>query len=222
MKNMKSINSLKELDCLDPILNAVNFAAVKHRDQRRKDADSSPYINHLIEVVTLLNSAGIADTETLQAAILHDTIEDTETTAAELENTFGKKIRELVEEVTDDKNLPKEERKQLQIEHAPHLSIMARQIKIADKISNILGVTYAPPNDWSLKRKREYLIWSKKVVEGCRGCNAELESIFDSVVQDSQKVLDECSLTIHERMNKIKTRMAKPDICEKESVIDVA
>jgi len=110
-----------------------------------------------------------SDLPTLMAAILHDTVEDTGSTFAELEETFGREVRLLVEEVTDDKSLPKEVRKQLQIDHAQALSSGAKQIKIADKICNIHDVAHTPPPQWPLERRREYLQWAAKVVDGCRG-----------------------------------------------------
>jgi len=172
------------------ILQALHFAANKHRDQRRKDVEASPYINHPIEVAGLLaREGGVTDPITLQAAILHDTIEDTDTTRAELDETFGSEVRRVVEEVTDDKTLPKAERKRLQIEHAPHLSDRARQIKIADKISNVLGVTLSPPANWPLARKREYLDWTEQVVQGCRGANPALEKFYDQVLREGRRVL---------------------------------
>ena len=119
---------------------------VSIRDQRRKDEESSPYINHPISVsLVLAEIGGIADVEVLSPAILHDTLEDTDTTPAELDATFGGRIRRLVEEVTDDKRLPKAKRKELQIEHAAHLSQDAVLIKLADKISNVLDVMHSPP-----------------------------------------------------------------------------
>lgn len=172
------------------ILTALDFAADKHRRQRRKDVDASPYINHPIEVAKLLSAAGVNDIETLQAAILHDTIEDTETSAEELEENFGHKVRHLVEEVSDDKTLSKEVRKSLQIEHAPQLPDEAKQIKIADLTSNILGITIKPPAGWSVERKRDYLDWATQVVLGCRGVNKELENKFDEAVENARKVLD--------------------------------
>ena len=172
------------------ILKALHFAANKHRDQRRKDVEASPYINHPIEVAELLaRVGGVTDPVTLQGAVLHDTIEDTKTTPEELEAAFGQEVRRVVEEVTDDKRLPKLERKRLQIEHAPHLSERAKQIKIADKISNILGVTQAPPADWTLERRQEYLNWTEQVVTGCRGCNAPLEDFYDRVLAEGRRVL---------------------------------
>jgi guanosine-3',5'-bis(diphosphate) 3'-pyrophosphohydrolase len=159
---------------------ALHFAADKHRDQRRKGECASPYINHPIEVAELLvRIGGVTDIALLQAAILHDTLEDTETTAQELERLFGSTVRRLVEEVSDDKSLPKEQRKRLQVEHAPTLSREARQIKLADKICNLLDLTNRPPSDWSAERCIEYLDWSERVVAGCRGVNARLESEFD-------------------------------------------
>src|SRR5438270_4697478 len=128
------------------LLKALAFAAHKHRDQRRKDARASPYINHPIALANVLRNEGnIADPLVICAALLHDTIEDTETTPEELEREFGKRVRDVVLEVTDDKLLPKKERKRLQIEHAPHLSRAAKLVKLADKICNLRDVADSPP-----------------------------------------------------------------------------
>ena len=176
------------------ILKALHFAATKHRDQRRKDIEASPYINHPIEVAEILaRVGGVTDPIILQGAILHDTVEDTQTTPQVLEEVFGSDVRRVVEEVTDDKSLPKPERKRLQIEHAPHLSERARQIKLADKISNVLGVTQAPPADWPLERRLEYLDWTERVVAGCRGCNSALESFYDHALAEGRRSLAEIS-----------------------------
>ncbi|MGE0684401.1 MAG: HD domain-containing protein [Candidatus Binatia bacterium] len=172
-------------------LRALHFAADKHRDQRRKGEEASPYVNHLIEVVELLAHEGnVTDLITLQAAILHDTLEDTQTTAEELEDMFGSEVRQVVEEVTDDKRLPKAERKRLQIEHAPGLSARAKVVKLADKISNILGIIQTPPAGWSLARRREYLDWSDQVVAGCRDDNDTLEKLYDETVAKGRRVLE--------------------------------
>jgi guanosine-3',5'-bis(diphosphate) 3'-pyrophosphohydrolase len=180
-------------DSLSPqaeILFTVNFAAEKHRTQKRKDADESPYINHPIAVAKLLSQVGkVSDLPTLKAALLHDTIEDTDTTVDELERKFGIEICNLVMEVTDDKNLPKEERKRLQVEHSPELTKRAKMIKIADKICNILDITHSPPTSWSLERRVEYLDWADKVVAGCRGVNERLERRFDEVMKSAREVL---------------------------------
>ncbi len=182
---------MEEDNTVAAILKALDFAANRHRDQRRKGVEASPYINHPIEVAELLaRVGGVADLATLQSAILHDTIEDTKTTPDELEAAFGLEVRRLVEEVTDNKRLPKAERKRLQIEHAPHLSKRAKQIKLADKISNVRSVTQSPPADWSLQRRREYLDWSEQVVAGLRGCNSNLESLYALMVEDARRVLD--------------------------------
>jgi GTP diphosphokinase / guanosine-3',5'-bis(diphosphate) 3'-diphosphatase len=174
------------------LLQAVLFSARKHRGQRRKDEDASPYINHPIEVAELIaNVGGVSDLPALMAAILHDTVEDTRSTFSELEETFGRDVRLLVEEVTDDQRLTKEERKRLQIAHAGQLSQRAKQIKIADKICNVRDVTYTPPPKWPLERRREYLQWAAKVVEGCRGSNADLERRFDEVLQEGWLKLGE-------------------------------
>jgi guanosine-3',5'-bis(diphosphate) 3'-pyrophosphohydrolase len=172
------------------LLKALRFSAAKHRDQRRKDIPQSPYINHPIEVAeTLWHAGGVRDTATLLAAILHDTIEDTQTTPEELESLFGPEVLGIVLECTDDKNQPKIERKRLQIEHAPHISEQAKLVKLADKICNIHDVFSSPPPDWPLVRKQEYLIWSQEVVAGLRGVNEGLESLYDQELSTGKKVL---------------------------------
>jgi guanosine-3',5'-bis(diphosphate) 3'-pyrophosphohydrolase len=177
-------------ETLARLLAAAHFAAEKHRTQRRKDGDESPYINHPIEVAELLaRVGGVRDVEVLAAAVLHDTVEDTETSPAELEAAFGARVRALVAEVTDDKKLDKQARKQLQIEHAPHLSRDAQQIKLADKTSNVREIAESPPAGWSLERRLEYLDWADAVVDGCRGANPALERHFDRIVAEARDTL---------------------------------
>jgi guanosine-3',5'-bis(diphosphate) 3'-pyrophosphohydrolase len=163
------------------VLAASAFAAHKHRDQRRKGADASPYINHPIAVANVLaNEAAITDPTVLAAALLHDTIEDTDTTIEELEAAFGPKIAAIVVEVTDDKALDKPVRKQLQIEHAATLSQAAQFVKFADKICNIRDMSRSPPVDWSFERQAEYFAWAKQVVDQMRGVSPVLEKLFDA------------------------------------------
>jgi GTP diphosphokinase / guanosine-3',5'-bis(diphosphate) 3'-diphosphatase len=132
----------------------------------------------------------VSDEATLLAGILHDTVEDTEATFAELEEHFGLEVASLVREVTDDKSLEKDERKRLQVEHARDSSVRAKEIKIADKISNVRDIAVSPPADWSLERRREYLTWSERVVAGCRGVNPKLDQAFDEAVGEARKSLD--------------------------------
>src|SRR5690349_3135249 len=128
------------------LLKALAFAAHKHRDQRRKDADASPYINHPISLAdVLVNEAGVSDVEVICAALLHDTVEDTATTHEELVDAFGARVARIVAEVTDDKQLPKAERKRLQVVRAPHISREAKLVKLADKIANLRDVAERPP-----------------------------------------------------------------------------
>jgi (p)ppGpp synthase/HD superfamily hydrolase len=168
------------------LLRAASFAAQKHRGQVRKGANAEPYVNHPLEVTNILANVGkVDDIDILTAALLHDTVEDTETTPEEIEEMFGKKVRKYVMEVTDDKDLPKARRKELQVEHAPYLSRGAKQIKLADKISNITDIMNNPPEGWSEQRKEEYIEWGKNVVAGLRGANADLEKYFDGLVSKS-------------------------------------
>lgn len=168
-----------------PLLAAIAFAAHKHRNQRRKDQAGTPYINHPIALAHLLaNEAGITDEGVLMAAILHDTIEDTETTGQELRDAFGPAVASIVMELSDDKSLPRFERKRLQIEHAAHLSDAARLVKLADKICNLRDIAHTPPADWPLTRRREYFDWARAVVEGLRGTHSGLEQLFDAACTD--------------------------------------
>jgi guanosine-3',5'-bis(diphosphate) 3'-pyrophosphohydrolase len=172
------------------LLRAATFAAHKHRHQRRKDAAASPYINHPLAVACLLAlEADVQDEALLAAALLHDTVEDTETTPEELDEMFGPTVRGLVEEVTDDKSLPKNERKARQIDHAPHASDAAKQLKIADKICNVRDIADSPPADWSQDRKAEYLAWTEQVVRGCRGVNAALDAAYDQAITRARRKL---------------------------------
>lgn len=164
------------------VLKALAFAAHKHRDQRRKDIVASPYINHPIQLADVLcNEGGITDSEVLAAAILHDTIEDTQTTAEELKEHFGQAICDIVLEVSDDKSLCKSDRKQQQIDHAPHISHKAKLVKLADKICNLRDVIDNAPAGWELERRQEYFDWAKAVIDGCRGAHDRLEATFDAV-----------------------------------------
>lgn len=172
------------------LLRALEFAARKHRDQRRKGEEASPYINHPISVALLLAEiGGVTDVEVLAAAILHDTLEDTDTAGEELEAAFGVRIRTLVEEVTDDKTLPKDARKRHQIEHAEHLSADVVLIKLGDKIANVVDVTHFPPAKWSIDRRREYLDWAEAVVSNCPRVNAALEQHFARVLAEGRRTL---------------------------------
>ena len=176
---------------LKTLLKAASFAAQKHTGQHRKGKDGQPYINHPLEVANLLaNVGGVTDHDVLVAALLHDTVEDTGVTLQELTELFGETVSGYVAEVTDDKSLPKAERKRGQVEHAPHLSHGAKLIKLGDKISNIRDVTNNPPDGWDTERRREYVTWGEQVVAGLRGANAELETCFDETVRTAR-----CKLT---------------------------
>ena len=172
------------------ILRAIRFAAEKHIDQRRKDSKSSPYINHPIQVAETLWTVGeIRDLNLLVASILHDTVEDTGTNPDEIRAEFGEDVLALVLEVTDDKSLPKQERKQLQVETAPHKTHSAKLLKLADKICNVRDILVTPPEDWSLERRQEYLLWTERVVAGLRGVNERLESHYDELLVSGKRSL---------------------------------
>jgi GTP diphosphokinase / guanosine-3',5'-bis(diphosphate) 3'-diphosphatase len=169
------------------LVRAYRVAAEQHRGQTRKDVPPTPYINHPVEVAAILcEVAGVEDVQVLAAAVLHDTVEDTGMTVDAIREQFGARVAALVAECTDDKSLPRAERKRLQIANASHKSAEARLIKIADKITNVTDIASA---DWPVERKMEYLEWAEKVVAGLRGQNAALEGMFDRALAKSYGVV---------------------------------
>jgi (p)ppGpp synthase/HD superfamily hydrolase len=172
------------------VLRAANLAAQWHVHQRRKGAAGEPYINHLLEVSHLVAQAtNGSEPNVVIAALLHDAIEDQDVTAETIASEFGQHIVNIVLEVTDDKSLPKDERKRLQIETAPHKSREAKLIKLADKISNVRAIANSPAPDWMAQRKVEYVRWAKDVVAGLRGTSPWLEQQFDEAVASADDSL---------------------------------
>ena len=174
---------------LEKLLQAARFASQKHNGQFRKGAAQHPYINHPIEVADLMATVGeVDDVDVLAAALLHDTVEDCGVKPEEIRDLFGEAVAKYVIEVTDDKTLPKPRRKELQIEHAPHLSPGAKTIKLADKISNFRDILDFPP-DWEMDRRHKYIEWGEKVVAGLRGANGKLEERFDEMAARARREL---------------------------------
>lgn len=177
----------------DPLLalfDALAFSADRHRLQRRKGTTASPYINHPIEVARVLaHEGGVRDLNVLIAAVLHDTIEDTATTAEEIAARFGADIAGLVLEVTDDKSLSAADRKRLQVERAGALSPRACLVRLADKICNVRDMVADTPHGWSVERRRDYLDWTERVIAGCRGRSAGLEAAYDQALLDARRAL---------------------------------
>ena len=171
------------------ILRAAAFAAGRHRDQRLKGAGESPYINHPFAVASALcDEGGVTDVDLLAAALLHDTIEDTDTTHAELRAAFGVRIAALVAEVTDDRRLSKAERKRIQLDCAASVSKDAQQLKIADKLCNLRDILSSPPANWPLFRKRQYFDWAKAVVDQVRDSNPRLAAQFDAAYSQRSRL----------------------------------
>jgi len=170
------------------VLRAADAAARWHVNQRRKGANQEPYINHLLEVATFVAVATEGkDPELVVAALLHDSIEDHEVPRAVLAEKFGEGVAALVEEVTDDKSLPKQERKQLQIEHAAKASRRAKILKLADKTSNLRSIAVSPPPDWSVKRRLEYVAWARSVTAGLIGVSDWLEAEFAEAAKQAER-----------------------------------
>lgn len=174
--------STSEPQDMGPVLRAARFAAWKHRDQRRKGRGALPYINHPLDLAHVLwFEGGVTDPTVIAAALLHDTLEDTQTTLQELQGEFGERVAEIVMEVTDEPTVNWRARKKLQISRARLASLAAKQVKLADKICNLRSLVSSPPNGWSVDRQRAYFDWSKEVVDQLRGANAELELRFDQI-----------------------------------------
>ena len=172
------------MSAISDLARAYHFAAVRHLNQRRKGKAGEPYINHLTEVADLVATATRGgDIDLVIAAVLHDVLEDTPTTPAELAEAFGARVAGIVAEVSDDKTLPKQERKRLQIEHAPHLSWGAKVIKLADKTSNLRTISTSPAPDWSAQRRLDYVQWARDVVAQVRGVSPWLEARFDEAAE---------------------------------------
>jgi len=172
------------------LLEALQFAAIKHQYDRRAGYDRLPYINHLIKVTNCLaNRIGERDEALLLASVLHDIVEDTEVTVEELEQRFGREVAEIVSELTDDMNLPYEERKRQQVAQAPKLSLKARKIRLADKASNLRDI-FSYPIDWSLEKKAAYLHNSEQVAERIKGDNPQLDAWFDETAAWARKQLN--------------------------------
>jgi (p)ppGpp synthase/HD superfamily hydrolase len=170
-------------NAVQKVLSAAMFAAERHCTQRRKGAAAEPYINHLIEVALLVStSSPEPDSDAVVAALLHDTIEDAGVTEQEIAERFGPDVAQLVLELTDDKSLPKQERKRLQVVNAPKKSPRAQTIKLADKISNLRAIRSSPPFGWSEERKAAYFEWAKQVVDGLSAPNPVLKAEFEKVL----------------------------------------
>jgi (p)ppGpp synthase/HD superfamily hydrolase len=168
---------------------AADLAARRHNGMARKGRGNEPYINHLAEVANLLalvTDGG--DAELVAAGWLHDAVEDTETTREELAQKFSERVADLVVEVTDDMSLAKPQRRQKQIEDAPHKSPGAKLIKIADKISNIRARIAPNPDQAQRSDLAAYVIWAEKVVAGCRGVNPRLDAEFDETVKAARRL----------------------------------
>jgi guanosine-3',5'-bis(diphosphate) 3'-pyrophosphohydrolase len=173
-----------DMEPVQQVLDAAQYAAVKHAGQKRKGEAAEPYINHLIEVAHLVSAAHVEpDPNVVVAAFLHDVIEDAGVTASELKERFGPDVTSPVLDVTDDKSLPKQERKRLQVEHAPKLSVRAQTIKLADKISNLRSILSSPPANWDYERKKRYFEWAKQVVDGLPAPNPILKAEFEKTYQ---------------------------------------
>jgi (p)ppGpp synthase/HD superfamily hydrolase len=171
------------------VMRAADYAAKWHVHQRRKGSGQEPYVNHLIEVASLVTEAtNGTDIDATIAALLHDAIEDQDVTAEMIAAKFGQHVADVVMEVTDDKSLPKAERKRKQVETATDKSREAKLIKLADKTSNIRAVTNSPAVGWPVQRRLEYVIWAKEVVAGVRGTSPWLEQQFDDAADQAESI----------------------------------
>ena len=176
------------MEKLGKIFKALEFAANRHKYQTRKGVGKIPYINHPVQVAKTLIDYGEDDTDFIVSALLHDVVEDTAQNESQVKDLsgkilkmFGENVLLTVLEVSDNKELPVDERKQLQIQMTPNLSDRAKKLKIADKICNIQDIINDPPEGWPEDRKIAYIHWAKQVVNGARGLNHEMDEYFDEI-----------------------------------------
>ena len=183
------------------VLTAADAAACWHVHHRRKGPAEEPYINHLLEVAMLVAEAtGGTDVKLVVAALLHNSIENSEVPRELIAETFGDDVASIVVEVTDDKSLPKAERKLKQVETAAMKSPRAKVLKLADKTSNLRAIAASPPSDWSVKRRIEYVQWARRVVDGLRGANPKLEVQFDeAAAQRNDRYGGKRDIAVHTR-----------------------
>lgn len=176
---------------VSPYLRSVaQFAAVAHKGQTRKDVRKTPYISHPYRVANILRTVGhVHDEEVLAAAILHDTIEDTHVSHADLVKEFGQSVADMVAECSDDKDLHKDERKRLQVEHATHKSAGAALVKVGDMIANLADLMHSPPAGWPESRIREYFDWAHRVVSRLPLKNQALKGEFQKLYRIGMTVL---------------------------------
>ncbi len=168
------------------IMQAADQAARWHKSQKRKGEAAEPYMNHLLEVAALVAQASDGDATCIIAALMHDAVEDQDVTNAQIRDAYGAEVANIVAEVTDDKSLPKQERKELQVRNAPHKSEAACILKLADKTSNVRALVMTPPTNWDLKRKQTYVAWAKDVVAGLPYKPEGLLAQFSSAVAEAE------------------------------------
>lgn len=189
MNGSSAVESRPAQPDLADVLRAAVFAARVHAGHRRKGSAAEPYVNHVLEVAEILAAHGAPPAATV-AALLHDTVEDSDQdpdpcTLEHIEAACGPEVAGIVAEVSDDKSLPKEVRKGLQIRHAPKASAAAKQLKLADKISNLRAIAASPPKGWDHARRLEYLGWAGRVAAGLRGVNPALDALFEATYRDA-------------------------------------
>jgi len=165
------------------VFEALDFAARRHRDQRRKGPGGAPYVNHLIEVVRLLSVvAGVEDPEVLAAGALHDVLEDTKTQPEELTEHFGSRVTNLVRSLTDDRTLSRETRRAITLKHLSIAEEIVRLIKLADLTSNVAEL----PSDWDHERRQTYLDWSARAAQLCFGQSEALDRLYQQRVLNAR------------------------------------
>jgi guanosine-3',5'-bis(diphosphate) 3'-pyrophosphohydrolase len=160
-----------------------------HREQRRKNKSADPYINHPVGVMEQLKEYGVTDLRILFAALGHDLIEDTSATYDEIVKLSNKEVGDIIMECTDDKSLPKERRKELQIENASHKSVYATLVKLSDKMYNLRDLAVDQPVGWSLERIRQYFIWAETVINALPDYQSHEYAPIIKIMKEDLKLL---------------------------------
>lgn len=180
---LQSWNTLENLDDVEKLLTALEFSAQYHSGQYRDGEDKIPYIIHPIGVCILVWESGTgATTDMLIAALLHDTLEDTDATAEEIENLFGPHVLRLVLDLTTDPKLSSKEAKQHQLDHAPYMHEQAKVVKLCDRLYNITDLLNSPPPTWSQEGKDAYIAHTEKLVKALEGAAPFIENEIANIV----------------------------------------
>jgi len=184
LKDGMDRGALNEKDA-EAVLGAAIFATEKHKSQVRSNEKKTPYIIHPIEVADLVMKIGhVYDKDVLITALLHDVMDDTQTTYEQITSLYGTKVSSYLEEMTSKQGLSLKEQKKQQIMQAFRQNPSVAIIKLSDKLSNLKTLATSPPPSWSRDRIDQYFQWAQTVIENLPESNQLLKKAVKNVISD--------------------------------------